>query len=378
MINKKNFFCRKIIFIFKVIFVVLVFTFFSNFFVNAQTYQNLKTDLVNSSVLKLLNIKEIPQTAEIFSQLKIEIDFDKLQKNNKDIISFLPSDKTRSFKNKKINVLINNQFLYDIKDENNPKTNLRLNLFSDYFNSKGPFVSLETISINKDFYLKISSLPKEVVSLYFFFLGIKPEDILDKWIKVDTEVSKYFLEDLEINLGDNTSTSLSISEDQKSKILQVLKEIKIFKILRKLPDKKISNQDVYHYKVIFDKNEIFKAVVQINEILENRKLTQREINQIKSGINNLFKVSGNLPADIWISKQNLIPYKYSLRYLLKDPYKLSTYGRGNLLLEFKNFNADFNIQPPSNFKNFEDILKDYMKSFNFSTENTTSSFQFQY
>ena len=80
MIKKKNFFCRKIIFIFKVIFVVFVFTFFSNFFVNAQTYQNLKTDIVNSSVLKLLNIKEIPQTSEIFSQFKIEIDFDKLQK----------------------------------------------------------------------------------------------------------------------------------------------------------------------------------------------------------------------------------------------------------------------------------------------------------
>jgi len=115
-------------------------------------------------------------------------------------------------------------------------------------------------------------------------------------------------------------------------------------------------------------------MVKITEILENKKLTKKESDELKSGIDQFFKLIGNLPADLLIFKQTLLPYRYSFNYFLRDPDKLSLYGKGNLTLEFKNFNKDVKIQAPSDFIYLKDLFKNYFTDFEFSTNTPASSF----
>jgi len=124
-------------------------------------------------------------------------------------------------KDKRTNILINNQNLYDIRNQNSSKVYSKITLISNYFQDSQSFV-IEAVSLGKDFYFKIFSFPIEDLSFYLFFLGIKQEDILNKWIKVDQE----FIKDLSLQtstaenliglgnlqfLKDDSKTSFQIS-----------------------------------------------------------------------------------------------------------------------------------------------------------------------
>jgi hypothetical protein len=295
--------------------------------------------IIQKMTIKLTEIKSLENSGEIKI---IEVNAGNLLGGGSNF-----SQPTQPSYKKASNFSINFNSVSDIHDLNNPKGSFSFNINTDALGAlgQGNFAfGLEIRTIDKIVYVKLSNVP----NLGFFDLSA----VANQWIKIDTEALKkqFGLEKLEAQVKEAQKKQELSPEQMKLKIAVQL--AKIFKITEKLPSEKIEGVNTYHYKFIIDKEGIKNLFIEISKIVQDKTLTEEELADFDKSLELIELPEG----EIWIGKNDLLPYKISLSSIIKETDKSKISGKVSFTQLFKNFNKPVQIEIPTPAKTLEEVL----------------------
>ena len=221
------------------------------------------------------------------------------------------------------------------------------------------------------FYLKFITLP---TIPFFAMAGIDLSQIKNQWIKIDQDsmmkmakemAGEEWTPEMEKIYGEQSEKQKALQKELQEKIKKVLKEKKLFVVKKELPDEKIGNVRVYHYLVALNNEEVLKVVSEMAKILEETMLkeygtapTFRE-EEFKEKLNEFLEKVGEIKGEIWIGKKDYLFYKVKGKKDI-DLSKLDKKEEGSisidLNLEYSGFNKPVKIEPPSEYKEINEIL----------------------
>lgn len=232
----------------------------------------------------------------------------------------------------------------DANDANNQKGRLAIKIDSSQAENKMS-LGLETISLEKNVYLKFTELP----DLGFISLG----SLEEQWIKTD-------LKDIEdnTNLISTDMASSSLLEEKKEKLEKLLTNKDLFEISAELEDESIDGNNSYHYLLnISDENQ-YNLIVAILGIISDEKVSEAEETKIKESL----KKKDFSGLDLWVSKKDYLPTKISFKGSRKDENGKIT-GEINLSLLLKNYNQTIKIEAPESSKSFQEVFTQVVNNF---------------
>ena len=233
-----------------------------------------------------------------------------------------------------------------INDANNPDN--QKGKFSIKINSeqKGEKISLglETISLEKIIYLKITELPD---------LGFINLDSLQKeWIKIDIEALKK-----ENSLIDMEIASSSVLEAKKEKLTALLNSKDFFQIGEEFDDEVIDGNDSYHYRLDISQENQYNFTVALLDALYEDGVDDSSKAEIRESLN-----KKNFPGlHLWVSKKDYLPTKISFANTSKDDAG-KIIGKIDLSLFFKNYNQTVKVEAPESSKSFQEIFSEIFGS----------------
>lgn len=240
----------------------------------------------------------------------------------------------------------------DISDPNNQKGSFLLNTRTDAFKglTQGEFIfGLEVRTIGQVVYLKLNNLP----ILGFFDLSF----LTNQWFKFDpetlTEILKkqLGLEGIEEKI-EELKKEQELSPEQIEKLEEIVAQSKVFKITGTLPSEKIEGVNTRHYKLIVDKEELKKLLVDISTVVQDQISTEEGLVGFEEGLEIIEFIDG----EIWIGKKDYLPYKISLTMIIKETSESKTAGKSIATMSFKNYNKPVKIDVPSPVKDIEEIF----------------------
>ena len=244
---------------------------------------------------------------------------------------------------KNANFIVNYSGSGDFHDSNNIQNSLALNLKASNTPIGDLNLGLEARAVNKMFYLQMTDLP----SLGFFDISF----LENKWIEINPASSnnQFGLMELkvpEVNLTPEQIVAIKLAA-QKAELLQITEN---------MPSEKISGLDMYHYKFIIDKEALKNFLIASAKITNDKTLTEEEINNFDKEFSSLESPTG----EIWIGKDDFLPYKISLAYTVKEGDNLKTSGTVNFSLLLSNLNQPFKVEIPSPIQSIEEIISEFM------------------
>lgn len=227
----------------------------------------------------------------------------------------------------------------DTSELNNPKSSLSFDVGGrDALKREEFAVGLEIRSRDKIIYIKLSNIP----NFPFFDLS----SVANQWIKIDTAALKKQFGVKE------TQEEQELSLEQIEKIKKAVRQAKILEITDKLPSEKIEGVNTHHFKFIINKDGIKKLFIDINTIVRDKALSEKELADFNKSLETLELLKG----ETWIGKKDLLPYKIILSSVIKETAESKTSGNFTITLAFKNFNKPAQVDIPAPVKTLEEIL----------------------
>jgi hypothetical protein len=207
----------------------------------------------------------------------------------------------------------------------------------------------EKKKIGKTIYLKFTKLPE-----IQFFDYLSP--FKNQWVKIDKDS---LIESFEKILGKKITMEEEIEREEMQKdfqkeLMKIFLKKEGFTIKKRLPNEKLNGKETYHYLISLNTKEFLEAFSE----------TPKDINlkDENSPLENLKKFSEkfkNIEAEIWIGKKDFLLYK------IKIDKKFTLKGEGELKLKLEienfNYNLPVEIEAPSEYKTFDDILSSLFK-----------------
>jgi len=253
----------------------------------------------------------------------------------------IPSKKTSNFS-------INFNGKVDTSDPSNPKGSLTFNIKTDALKKmtqRESVFGLEVRVINKIIYVKLNNLS----NLGFVDLRF----LSNQWIKIDTKTVKKQsgFEKPEGQIGKERKQQ-KLNSEQLKKLKQAVIQAKILKVTEKLASEKIEGVNTHHYKFSIDKNELKKLVVNTNEIVQSKTLTDEDLTKLDKEL----KAIKSLEGEIWVGKKDYLPYKILFIIRTKKATESKTVKQLTATLLFKNYNKPVQVDIPSPVKDIKEIL----------------------
>ena len=269
---------------------------------------------------------------------------------------------------------IKNETAFDFKintqadtDSTNPDNLKDERDFNLSFNVAGMQTSLgfKQKTIGQSSYIKLTTVPAQVLGPVLQGLGIDINQLRNTWIKIDEDSLKNFL-------GPEFSQKIE-EEQEKSKEKQVmmvekLKKLvenkKLYLVKEELSDAKVGEIKTYHYIVALNKEEIKSIVPELLKIFGEEEgaqsLAGENLQKLQGEIDNFFEKIGELSGEVWIGKRDKFLYRLSG----DKNFDISQFAKGKkgavivkLNIDFSNFNQPIVIEPPPEFKSIEEIFK---------------------
>jgi len=259
--------------------------------------------------------------------------------------------------------------IVDISDTEEKKSSadfdLRIGMEGVILQVKG-----ELKSFGQDVYLKITSLPD--LSL----LGIGLEEIKDQWFKIDME---------KIREMSGEESKEALTEDEKA-FLQDLKEIlkgkEIFKIEKDFGQEELDGEKVIHYSTKVKKGTVKVLIPEIFQLMkkyvpEEEKVSyERELEKFLEDFSQNFDIAWSniepLQFDFWLDERTnclrRIKFEKKMEYAQPEgigsgAMKSEETGAGEKVqiklgvdLKLSDFNKEFEIETPTDFKSIEEFL----------------------
>ncbi|MFH0739490.1 MAG: hypothetical protein V1819_00160 [bacterium] len=201
-------------------------------------------------------------------------------------------------------------------------------------------VGAEMIGVDKTLYLKINELPP------YLPLGVDVETLKNQWLLVDPSALGLF--------GGIASTSDEVKKSQDTEFLNELKALvvgqKIFKLKRNLGKETIDGQTSSHYSAEVDKQTAKELLPKIFALISPyQQELQKSLSELEQNFDEIWKALGGLNFEVWIDddSQTLRKIKFA---------KEIQQSKLGIELSFTEFNKDFSILAPTEFKPIQDVL----------------------
>jgi hypothetical protein len=227
----------------------------------------------------------------------------------------------------------------------------------------------ETLTENETSYLKFTTLPDiPLLSM----MGIDLSQLKGEWIKIDQQSVTNFFEktgskkltpEMEKQFKEEMEKQEKMQKELQEEMKKILKERRVLVVEKEFEDKKIGKQKVYHYSVKIDKKELSKAILEILKKTEEKMLKESgitptfDIEKIKKEMEEILKNFGEIKGELWIGKKDYLLYKFTLE--TQAELELAK-EKVNLSIKFASENSEFNqpvkVTPPSEYKDFSEIL----------------------
>lgn len=235
----------------------------------------------------------------------------------------------------------------DSRDQNNLKSAALLDINVATEGTEFSF-DMEGITIGRDSYVKITTIPF-LVQMF----GIDPKKIKNQWYSLNKESLTKFLG--KEYAGEEESKKKNEEITQKLKDLTGNKNL--YAVKEELADEKIGETKAYHYIVSLNQEEIKKILPDAIKIFSggDSSISGEQVSELQKEVNKFFEGLGELSGDLWVGKKDKFIYRF------KGEKTFSFKGAGGKVLvkvdiDFSRFNQSLNIEPPKNFKNFEEIF----------------------
>lgn len=257
---------------------------------------------------------------------------------------------------KTITVSISSSGLIDRSDKDKSKTSIALDLS---LGMEGLIIQMkgEIITLAKDIYLKITSLPA-LPFLTEEFLELK-----NQWLKIDPEKLK--------ELTETEDEELLVEEEFIEDIKILLADKEVFKVKKNLGDEELDGVRVEHYLAGFKKEtmkvlipeffQLMKKYIPEKERANYEKDLEEFSKNFSENFDEIWKRITPLEFNFWIEKRNswLRKIKFEKEIIYDSPETgEETRIKLEIDLNFSDFNKKFEIKSPENYKLIEEILQD--------------------
>ncbi len=306
----------------------------------------------------------------------------------------------------------------DQKDKENLKEHSNIDITLSFKGSDYP-ISLETINVGEDSYLKVKTIPdlsallslfpesQQEAALFSSVFGSIKDEIQGKWIKVDKESIKELYEEMGVSYSEQELGSLSGSQQKElqDKLTQLLENKKLYYVDKELPDEKIGNVKVYHYRLVIDKEGLKSLIPEFLRTVMNYSSSSLMEEGISSEeakkaveemdfpllIDKFFEKVGDIRYELWIGQKDKYLYRAEsnkevdlkklkealLEYTQEiasrkgeevgeeDIQAMEKFLQGTALISVKidlsNFNKVENIQTPNEFLTIKEVMQNVVR-----------------
>jgi len=280
-------------------------------------------------------------------------------------------------------IRLNTEGKTDMTQSEKPESESRFNLVASLTEEGKPMgakfaLGGEAKVKDEVFYLKFTTLP---TIPFLAMAGIDLSQIKDQWIKIDQDsmmkmakemAGEEWTPEMEKIYGEQSEKQKVLQKELQEKIKKALKGKKLFVVKKEFPDEKIGNVMVYHYLVALNKEGVLKVVSEMAKILEETMLkeygtapTFRE-KEFKEKLNGFLEKVGEIKGEVWIGKKDYLLYRVKGKKDI-DLSKLNKKEEGSisigLNLEYSEFNKPVKIEPPSEYKEINEILPAFFQNF---------------
>jgi hypothetical protein len=211
----------------------------------------------------------------------------------------------------------------DIGQLNYPKASTAIEIFSE----KASLGKIETMAFGNTFYIKIHD------SLASQILGF--EKFSEHWIKVEANTFDAYY-------GGFLFENMSITNEEKAQIYEIVKKNPPITVLQKLPDDNMEGKKVYHFKVKLSKENLINILAGFVDSAQDGKSKSDTKEKLKKIISHVELDE----ADLWIGKKDLYPYKFKFRFLLLNNQSPDLHVTSDATITLNKFNEYKNITAP--------------------------------
>jgi len=252
----------------------------------------------------------------------------------------------------------------DSADPNNQKGAMVFNL---NFNIAGMQISLgfEQKIIGQSSYIKLTTIPTQVLGPMLQELGMDINQLRNTWIKIDEDILKNIMgQEFTQKMEEEQEKAEKQQEILTEKIKKLVENKKLYLVKEELPDEKVGKIKTYHYIVVLNKEEIKTTLLELikifNEQEEAQSLPGEELQKLQGEINSFFEKVGEIVGEVQIGKRDKFLYKF----IGEKNLGISQFHKGQegtftvkLNIDFSNFNQPVSIEPPQEFKTLEEMFK---------------------
>ena len=205
---------------------------------------------------------------------------------------------------------------------------------------------LDIVSLNKKLYAKLSNL---VFTQQSFF---DTSSFINKWVSIDiSEVQKEFIG------TDPSMNSELITSEKALRIKEAFISTDIFSVTSTSKDV-FEEKEVYKFNFEITPEQQKQLLIKMYSILyddlngQDGQMTEENVNAISDAMQGLSTIQG----DLWIGKDDLLPYKIALYPNLSINKNLFEVSDVSIELTFRNYNVPISVQAPASTVTFGEVM----------------------
>ncbi len=236
----------------------------------------------------------------------------------------------------------------DYNDPQNIKSSLEFGLDAGAINT-----ALEFRFINKVFYAVVKKMPK--VSMIGDLSSFE-----NKWISFALENGPNDIANPMnpmASLGIDPKVFNGLTEEQKSKFVEITKNANFIKNVKKLSNEDINSESTYHLTFDLDVDGIKTYVLNVEDYMKTISATSLPVTFSKEDLDSLFssfKLSG---SEVWISRKDSLPRKLVINLSISDSEKPENGEVAiNSVTNFSNWNQSIPVVAPNESQTIEEIF----------------------
>lgn len=243
----------------------------------------------------------------------------------------------------------------DVSDAAKPKMSINANIDTTITmlgGSMGVSLSGQAKTTDNVFYFKLDDLYVPIPGFDQIFeaeTGVRLSDVKNNWYKIS---------EADANALNSASGGAQIQQkDLTAKILKMFTTDNIFIVKEQKADEVIGGKNVYHYVITVDKNKVKKA---ISDAITDSGAPKFLAAAGETAIDEISAKAGELSADVYIGKKDLLLYKAEF---LKDlpPSLFQPDAKGkftvNFTVEYSDFEKPLTVEAPKDAVDLKPIIE---------------------
>ena len=182
--------------------------------------------------------------------------------------------------------------------------------------------------LDDNFFFLLNSVPQS---------GLELEQIKGNWYKFDFS---------DLGMTDLSKKERKVNEDKNNKLRKLISKTDFFEITKDYGLEDLDGDMVYHMEVKINADELVEFFSEATEIMEDRKLTKEEKQELEDSVQIWQDISGEL----WISNGDYLLKRFELGVNYTD--SASGMIRYDLAGELANYNRSIEIEKPADVRDF--------------------------